>query len=238
MTRRIAILLCLLLAAVLPATAKLREAAMRLPAELAQAERLPVSGRQGWKRVERLTFGPYRVEDVDRSLTKGSNLQLLFYEGAKARQTFGFSVAGGDLPAWRGEAATTVRRRALDLGVEVELRNKSGFAARLAPVGQPGSAWTLQLNETRERPLAGALSGAGRSLEVTGTNRLAGTPFPLGETAGYVFTVSGRTVAAVETLNDGAVWLAPDLAPELRGPVVAAASALLLFEELRKTFPE
>ena len=34
------------------------------------------------------------------------------------------------------------------------------------------------------------------------------------------------------------VWLTPDLAPELRAPVTAAISSLLLFEELRKNLPE
>lgn len=41
-----------------------------------------------------------------------------------------------------------------------------------------------------------------------------------------------------EVINAGAVWLSPDLDPALRAPVTAAISALLLFEELRKTLPE
>jgi hypothetical protein len=46
----------LVLLALLPlsASAFLKEAALRLPEELAAVERLPVSERQGWKRVEKL----------------------------------------------------------------------------------------------------------------------------------------------------------------------------------------
>lgn len=218
--------------------AKLKEAAMRLPPELNGTERLAVAGRQGWKNVERLTFGGYLVNNVDRSYTKGSSLQILFYEGAKARQSFAFYAQGDDMETWRGEAETTAHRRALDFDVEIELRNKSGFGARLSPLSRPEEVWTLKLAEKREKPFEGDLSRGTQTVKVRGTNKLAGTFFALGETAGYIFEVAGKPVAAVEVINDGAVWLSPDLAKELRPPVTAAISSLLLFEELRKTFPE
>lgn len=211
---------------------------MRLPDELAKAERLPVKGRQGWKLVERLQFGDFSVHDVRRSLTKGGDLQVLFYEGSKRRQTFGFTLSGGDQPVWRGAAATNLRRRALDLGVEVEMRNKSGFSAHLFPADAPETAWTLALHEKGEKPLAGTLSRGAETIAVQGTNRLAGSVFRLADTTGYSFSANGRTLAAVEVINDGAVWLAPDLDPAWRGPVTSAIAALLLFEELRATLPE
>ncbi len=45
-------------------------------------------------------------------------------------------------------------------------------------------------------------------------------------------------LAAVEVLNNGAVWLSPKTDAAHRGPILAALSALLLFEELRPTLPE
>jgi hypothetical protein len=122
---------------------------MRLPDELARATRLPVQGRQGWKHIERLKFGDYAVHEVQRSLTKGSDLQILFYEGSKRRQTFGFTLSEGNMPLWRGAAATNLHRRALesDDGFEIELRNKSGFAVRLSPVAATDKTWTLELTE-------------------------------------------------------------------------------------------
>lgn len=230
------------LALLTPAFAKLKEAAMRLPDGLASAERLPVHGRQGWKLLERLEFGDFRVHDVRRSLSKGGDLGLsvpgLAYEGSKRRQTFLFKLSGAEASAWSGAAATNLRRRALDVGFDIELRNKSGFMALLSSDALPDDTWTIDLAEKRERPLAGTLSRNGEVITVTGTNRLAGTFLPLGETSGYVFESRGKPVAAVEVINNGAVWLAPDLDPTLRAPVTAAISALLLFDELRKTLPE
>lgn len=235
--------LCLLLlpccfALTSPVAAKFKEAAMRLPDELAQVERLPVTGRQGWKLVERLQFGDFSVHDVRRSLTKGGDLQVLFYEGSKRRQTFGFTLTGSGPTVWRGAAATNLRRRALDLGVEVEMRNKSGFSAHLFPADAPEAVWTLALHEKGEKPLAGTLSRGAETITVQGTNRLAGSVFRLADTAGYTFAIGGRSIAAVEVINHGAVWLAPDLDAAWRGPVTAAIAALLLFEELRATLPE
>ncbi len=225
------------------ASAALKEAALRLPDDLGTAERLPVSGRQGWKRVERLAFGPFTVHDVARSLTKGSDLKfgadkVAFYEGSKRRQTFGFLVSENGQLAWRGAAATNLHRRALERGIEIELRNKSGFAATLTPADAADAAWTLELSETSERPMKGTLKRGSAVIDVEGTNRLAGTRLPMGETTGYLFKEGGRTLAAVQVINNGAVWLAPDLAAPQRGPILAAISALLLFEELRPTLPE
>jgi hypothetical protein len=231
-------LLAILVLTTVSGFAKLKGATMRLPPELAGVDRLAVTGRQGWKKVERLTFGGYLVNNVDRSFTKSSSLQILIYEGAKARQHFAFYTQGDDMETWRGEAETTAHRRALDFDVEIELRDKSGFGVRLSPLARPEEIWTLKLAEKREKPFEGDLTRGTQTVKVRGTNKLAGTIFPLGETAGYIFEVAGKPVAAVEVINDGAVWLSPSLAPELRQPVTAAIGSLLLFEELRKTFPE
>lgn len=237
-----ALLIVISLALALPATARLREATMRLPDELASAERLPVKGRQGWKIVERVQFGDYDLYEVRRSWTTGGDLRVgrvLFYEGSKRRQTFGFTLAGPDGAVWHGGAATNLRRHALERdGFEIALRDKSGFAAVLQPDSAPDDEWTLDLTETFDRPLKGTLTRGERAIVVTGTNKLAGTPLPLDETTGYVFEAGGKPVAAVEVINNGAVWIAENIDPALRGPVTTAIAALLLFEELRKTLPE
>jgi hypothetical protein len=220
------------------AHARLPEAAMRLPAELSSAERLPVEGRQGWKLLEQLRFGDVLVHRVERSLTKGDDVKVLFFRGSKRRQTFGCAVSERGQPGWQVLAATDLRRRAFDGDFTFELRNESGFSALLVPAGEGGAEWTLDLREKGEMPLAGTLRGAGERIEVRGTNKLAGTPLRLGETAGYVFERGGRALAAVEVINRGAVWLSPDLDPALRPAIVAAVASLLLFEELRPTLPE
>lgn len=235
---RLLLLTALLFGSTATTNAKLRPAAMRLPEELSSVERWEVEGRQGWKLLERLSFGDFRIHGVERTLTKGGDLQILSYQGSKRRQSFGFTLSEHGEPAWSGAAATNLRRRAVDVGFQVELRNKSGLVARLNPVDEPTTVWTLDLTERFERPLSGTLHQGRHNVVVKGTNALARSPLSFDDTTGYVFQILGRAVAAVEVLNRGAVWIAPDLEPELRGPIVAAIGALLLFEELRPTLPE
>lgn len=110
---------------------------MLVPVELADVAPLKVSGRQGWRRFERLQFGDFLVHDVQRSLTQGGNLRILAYEGTKGRQTFGFALSEQGKKTWIGECETTLRRRALDVGVGVEFQSKSGFGARLRSAADP-----------------------------------------------------------------------------------------------------
>lgn len=220
------------------AHAKLKSAAMRLPAELATVPRHEVSGRQGWRHLQYLAFADVRAANVQRSTTKGGDLGILFYRGSKRRQTFSFSLTVGTGTPWQVAAATNLRRRAAEIdGFTVEVRNDSGFAATIHPGETGAAAWTLEMSEKSEQPLQGWLRRGAELFLVKGTDRLAGTPLPLGETSGYVFEWNGRPVAAVEVLGDGAVWFGSDLTPERRAAVAAAASALLLLEELRVTLP-
>lgn len=240
MKRSAHLISCLILAlAVSVATsAKLKKANMRLPAELAQTERFAVEGRQGWRHLQRLEFGPYSVDNVVRSITKGGDLEILVYQGNKRRQSFGFTHKENGESVYRVGAATNLRRRAVRLDFDIELRNKSGFVAEIKSISNPEEIWRLELSETRERPLSGSLYYGSSSLKVIGTENLAGTPLPLDETSGYLFEMDNEPVAAVEVINDGAVWILPTIDDRYRSPVAAASSALLLFEELRKTLPE
>lgn len=231
----------LLLLGVFGQLAAAREATMALPEALSGADRLVVSGRQGWKIIETLQFGDVRIFDVERSFTRGGDLGLLFYQGSKRRQAFGFSVLEGGGPRWQGAAVTNLRRRSLvgDGGsVSIDLKDKSGFAANLAPADRPDEVWVLEMSERGERSLKGTLRHADALFTVKGTDRLAGTRLPLGATSGYVIEWGSQVLAAVEVINRGAVWIAPDIRPEHRGAVVATIASLLLFESLRATLPE
>jgi hypothetical protein len=241
MRRAVALLTAVIVTcfAMVPA-AGAKSAAMLLPAELAQLQPSPVSGRQGWKLNEKLAFASTRVFDVDRSLSRGNDLGILFYQGSKRRQTFGFSMVDGSGEVWRGAAATNVHRRALSdgNGLSISLTDKSGFAAHLAPLDRPQELWVMELTEQGEQPLKGSLRHNDVVYAVTGTNKLAGTKLPLEGTSGYVVARGGEALAAVEVINNGAVWVAPHLSAEQRQPLLAAVSALLLFEDLRATLPD
>lgn len=232
------VLLPLLMLALHAGCTSLPPARMDLPPALAGATPHPVAGRQGWKVGQELRFADAHVYDVERGLTKGPDLRILVYDQSRRRQLYSFRLADSEGPAWTGDCEAFVRKQRLTVGVEIELRNASMLGARFASTRDPDVAWEMKLSEAGETALTGTLARDQLVLHVRGTNRLSGTPLPLDETTGYTIEHDGRIVAAAEVINDGAVWFANDLPADLRGPVTAALSALLLFEELRSVLPE
>jgi hypothetical protein len=223
-------------------------ARMAVPEDLATVPAQPVQGRQGWKLQEPIAFGHYRVVDVRRSWTRGSDLQVIVYESSRRRQVYRFTLDEAGESQLRGDFEVTLQRRAVDVGVDIEFQHRSALQGRLVPVGSnrdsgvagpfAESGWTVQLAETRDRPFAGTVSHGERVLYVAGIDRLEGSSLPLGATSGYTLTYQGRAVAAVETIGNGSVRMAPQLDPDVRTVVAGVAAALLLFEELRHTLPE
>jgi hypothetical protein len=116
-------------------------------------------------------------------------------------------------------------------------------------------SWEMPLGETRlgcamhdptdERVHALALSGngfdfrgetdfGGEPIEIRGLNQIPdrdGRPRRLPGVLGYELRQEGRAIASVDLLGNGRVYLAPDLPPELRGPVAMTATVLMFFGE-------
>ena len=212
------------------------------PATLATATRMPVSGRQGWKIGERLSFGPYVADSVQRSWTKGADFSYGPSGGpqnARARRTQSYAFVQRDAGAApiAGACEARLRQRAVESKVvDVQLEDASTLQCRLVPDADTLLAWTVALSERRDAPLEGTIARAadGRAVyAVRGTNRLAGAALATGETTGYELLQGARIVGMVDVTNAGAVVLAPALPDGARRILAATASALLLAEELR-----
>jgi hypothetical protein len=205
----------------LPLAAACSTARYAVPGELATAAPLRVSGRQGVLVNQRLSFGPYATGEVSRSATRGKDLRdVLQSHAGDYSQRYSFSlaragtkVADVDCTA-EGSAAQT-------LGVtwQMDRRLQCNLTA------PDGERRTLALEASRDRPLAGRVTGS-EWFEVAGSNRVGGGTVT--GTAGYTITRQDRTaVAAVDVTNEGAVYMAG-----AQDDVLAAvAAALLLYED-------
>ena len=218
-------------------------AQLALPDGLAAAESLPVQGRQGWKLQERISFGDYQSAEVQRSWTRGSDGRLggtdVSAVSRRRAQEFSFRLLEGGTPRWAAACQAELRSAGLDVaGVEVRPLDRSGVQCELRPIGG-GAAWRLSLAESGERPMSGTLEGGDRTFQVRGTDRVAGGMLPAPGTTGYhLLGGDGRARGAVQTMNDGTVWLDRDLAADERSVLAATATALLLIEELRGTLEQ
>jgi hypothetical protein len=214
-------------------------ARMAVPPSLASVPALPVSGRQGWKLKESLGFGSFQVTGVQRSWTRGSDLQVDAYERNRRRQSFQFQLSENGTELLSAKAQVNLRRQAVDVGADLEWENQSRLEVQFQSANPALSeGGVLVLQEQGERPLSGTLTWGSRVIQVTGTDRLAGTPLPLGTASGYLLTWEGRDVAAVDVIDAGQVRLADGLETSLRAQLAATAAALLLLEDLRESLPD
>lgn len=223
------------------ATAGCTTARMPVDETLASGEYLTVEGRQGWKIHERITFGSYATENVDRSWTKGSGFAINEVEMNRRRQTFSFTLFGAGSPLYTVACEVRLRHGEVNTPiVDVEFRNRSKVDCLLdaADTGEPDRTdWTLALEERGEKPLTGVLSSRGGAFDVSGTNKLKGG-LPVSFTTGYYIRRDGRDIGAVEVVNDGAVRIKADLSATDKHAVAAASAALLLLEDLRASIEE
>lgn len=204
-----------------------------IPDGLAASERMPVRGRQGLSIGQRIRFGPYQTDRIDRSWTRGSGYERGAVSETRRRQSYRFQLTGTDgADAWRVRCEAGLLVGAIDLQfVTIEHTSRSGLVCALAPA-DGGAPWTLQLEESRGRPLAGTLQSGTEAIDVVGTDRVVGGLSP-GMTTGYHLARGDEPFAAVEVLNAGMVWLRPGLTPAERNLAAAAAAALLAMQELR-----
>lgn len=230
------------LLAILPAAAAAgcATAGIELPADLASADRMEVDGRGGWGTPELVTFGPFELVEIDRSWTRGSGLRVglggLGGTTARARQTYEFTVrsAGtviGVVECDAGGDRATVNLPVVDVDASAAATLVCALGRDPARVRSDDdhAGWELALDASRDRHMVGHVGAGDRRYTVTGTG--PGGRFTPAHTYGFEIRAGERVVAAVETVNQGAVWLAPDLEPGEREALALAAGALLLYEE-------
>jgi hypothetical protein len=206
----------LVAAAALGACANLPSARMVLPDVLAAQAPQPLQG---------LGFG--------RSGEFALNAERGRYERGADRLTV-FDTFAFDRVAARYDTASTrasCRGRQTEgtLGIlrgqprpfEFECRYEGAFAGQLTLRGQSGAAGTQQQR-------SGRMSANGLVLEIASVHRLQGSPLPLSAPAGYLLSVDGQPVGALElTDTRPRVWL-PAAPPPVAAAVTHAALTLAL----------
>lgn len=222
------------LALLVHAAAACAPATMKVPGELAAAERAVVTGRGGFERSP-VEFAEFKAVGLDRSWTRGSGVSAggSSVTGAreKGRQTYGFRVLSGEreVTSVSCEARAFRQKVGLPSDIEIDISSRAGLECH-APEGSRLGAWTLLLDSKRDRPLQGYLAHGDDSFDVAA--QATGSRLMPGETRGFVIRRGDAVVAAVETVNAGAVWLEPSLTAADRDLLAGAALALLLYQQL------
>lgn len=216
-------------------------ARMAVPPDLpASATAMPVEGRKTFSFDESFHFGGSRVESVRRGWTHSTAWRFLGFESGKAKQTYEFHLkaAGGD--SWKAHCATGVRWKEMEFENFLDsqgtltwpLHSDTGFACTFDREGS--KAWKLAMDQgTDDLVMNGVLTDGTAVIKVEGIRKLQGTPIPLGEPSGYLFLGPDGLVGAVEVINNGTVWIAGDVAPDVQSALACTSASLLLYRALK-----
>ena len=218
-------------------------AKMACPPKLSSsAVEMPVSGRQGFGLSEVFSFGPYKVTDVHRGWRVTTAWGVLGYGSSKSEQPFEFKVQANAHVPWQAHCATGVRwtelefKNFMDTGGDLEwgLSSNALFTGEFSRPGNEKPWKMVMRQETGDRVMDGLLSDGAIRISVKGTRKLAGGAWPLTEATGYLFYGDRGLVGAVDVLNQGTVYIIKDLPDPVGNALAAAASALLLYRDLRE----
>lgn len=202
---------------------------------LAAGTTYPVQGRHGWQVDQRLRFGEFSAGPVSRGWTKGYDYPFIVrFNGAREKLRFPVLDGGGN----QAMAHCIGKLREQDLRAfreyfDVNLNTTDTFACSIR-VGDTATydfhAANLNVQQNPGyRPLEGTIRGGAETVALQAVWHLASGQRALGtEPLGIEFRRGGEVIGAVETVNEGRVWLRDDLAPESRLALAAVAAALLL----------
>ncbi len=211
--------------------------AMKVDERLAGIEAMAVEGRQGWLVRQVLTFGDYRTGPVKRSWTKGYDYPFIIrFTAAKEKLSFDTTDASNQPTKWlcAGKLSEQDFRKFKEY-FDVNLRTKDVFTCTVVIADQ--QMYDVVIEDLNQNKTSGEVSGAvrGKGLDIgvrpvwiLATGKTSWDTRPLG----FEFTIEGEVVGAVETVNDGRVWLEETLSPESRLVLAGLASALLLRSDL------
>jgi hypothetical protein len=220
----------------------LSEPRMELPPELTSSASESIEGAsvRTWRRPFR--FGPFEVRNLKKgnlpSSERGLTIGYVSAGNARARQRYTFELMEEDRSAalvacsWLAGSRGLTHRRG-DSTTDLRLREMSAVRCTI----DTDELWTLQLETTLAPRLnapdvesTGSLSNGSRTFDVIATHRIEGIRILAGEPTGYLFSLDGAPVAAMERTSRGRLVLVPGLDPDDR-TLLAAAGAALFFQE-------
>lgn len=213
---------------------------MLLPESLrVNSELLTVQGRNGWRINQQITFGEFKAGPVTRGWTKGYDYPFLVrFSGASEKFQFPLvDQQGGEAQVFCFGKLHEKDLLAFKDYFDVSLHAKDTFTCSISSA----SAGTydfyvsnLNIQQNLDyKPMQGSLRGNGIEYRIRSIWRLDSGARSLDtQPLGVEFSHDGQAVAAVETVNEGRVWLSNDLSQSARLATAAGASALLLRSSL------
>jgi hypothetical protein len=201
-------------------------AQMQVAPALSGLSAVPVAGANPRRWNSQVSFGPWRTELVREGMRWDFALSLLGLKASYSFQPYRVVVSAGGEPLQAEcitRAASLARR---DLEVDPAFGNIPTLACGFRGRGDG----TLRLRTTAVNREEGTIDFGDTSWTLQSVHRFHGSSIPSGPPLGYEIMGAGQVLAAVETINQGRVWLNPAVSPRDQERLAAAIMVLLLFQ--------
>ena len=181
--------------------------------------------------------GDYRVANVNRGWKNAGGFSILGYENIKMSQRYEFGLQSPAGEQWFAFGASQLQEKNLrsDNGITLAVgKNLEYFVTHFtSPVSGPWRLLTVDPGHyLMRKKFEGELSNGSDHYKIAPIYKMEDSKLPAGDIVGYEFLRSGERVAAVQIINNGKVWLTPDLDEDRRMVLISAASSLLLYDKL------
>ncbi|MER2998708.1 hypothetical protein [Pontibacter populi] len=202
-----------------------------------QSEELPVEGRKVFKPNGSFTIGNYTVANVNLGWVNMGGFSIFSYNNVKASQKYQFSLQNGQGNEWYVFGASKLQHKSLkdNTGITIEVAPNMEYYASHFTSPESGQ-WHLLTVDPRHylerKKFEGELSNGNTTYKIEPVYKFEGKSLPLSEIIGYEFRDGETIVGAVQVVNNGNVWLKPQLAPDTRMVLASAMASLLLYDKL------
>lgn len=208
-------------------------------ADKAGFDKSAVKGRGGFSFfTEKMSFGGYSVK-LSRGWTStdssSSFIPFVKDDKEEKEQKYSFKVKGPD--GFESEGKCLAYAKAEKSGLKImklSISDGGSLTGSLeASFTAGGRKSDLNLSGAIESK-TGTLKGDGFSFEIQTTNRVEGSRFERNDIMGYYILDNGKTIAVVDVISDGAVYIQKGIKKEYIPAVISAATALLSYQDLAK----
>ena len=205
-----------------------------------QAQEMPVEGRKIFKPNGNFKIGDYTVANVHRGWRNMGGFSIFSYNNIKARQQHQFSLQHEQGQEWYVFGASKLQ--------EKSLKSNTGLTIRIAPnleyyasqfTSPESGQWHLLTVDPgdyiRRKKFEGELSNGKTTFTIAPVYKFEGKGLPMSDIIGYEFKNGDETVAAVQVVNNGKVWMKPEADADTRMVLASAMASLLLYEKLNES---
>ncbi len=201
------------------------------------AEVLPVTGRKFLKPNGNFQIGEYTVANVHRGWRNMGGFSIFSYQNIKAKQQYEFSLQDGKGREWYVFGASKLKEKSLksNTGVTIDVGPNMEYYASHFTSPESGQWHLLTVDPGQyleRRKFKGELSNRNTTYTIAPLYKLEGARLPMSDVIGYEFKDGEQVVGTVQVINNGKVWLSPNLAPDTRMVLVSGMASLLLYEKL------